>query len=205
MNEVKWWYADRREGGRIVWCKTSYWNAARLANTDIGVRLATSEELPDYEGKLGPGGRKLCHWCREKEVGRGMVKYCSERCRNERNWHVNWTFSRATVARRDKGICVICGWDTEAAKRWWERIRRHSWEAWRLAVPSRRTDWWDADHIIARRDGGSNHPDNLRTLCVFCHKARTREQQRLWAMERRAKRDPEPKLFALSPAPAGGR
>lgn len=27
------------------------------------------------------------------------------------------------------------------------------------------------DHIIPRRDGGTSHPDNLRTLCWGCHNA----------------------------------
>lgn len=38
-------------------------------------------------------------------------------------------------------------------------------------------DWprslWEADHIVPRVEGGSNKLDNLRTLCVPCHKAET--------------------------------
>jgi 5-methylcytosine-specific restriction endonuclease McrA len=30
----------------------------------------------------------------------------------------------------------------------------------------------EVDHIIPRGAGGSNHPNNLRTLCVICHDIR---------------------------------
>jgi 5-methylcytosine-specific restriction protein A len=48
--------------------------------------------------------------------------------------------------------------------------------------------WYQADHIVARAEGGRDHPDNLRTLCVACHKARTAEQRRRWAEEARAQK-----------------
>ena len=38
-------------------------------------------------------------------------------------------------------------------------------------------DWWEADHIVARADGGGCELANLRTLCVPCHKARTTRQR----------------------------
>jgi 5-methylcytosine-specific restriction protein A len=39
---------------------------------------------------------------------------------------------------------------------------------------------WEADHIVPVIEGGSNRLDNMRTLCVPCHKAETRElRQRL--------------------------
>jgi len=39
-------------------------------------------------------------------------------------------------------------------------------------------DLWEAHHVVARADGGSNHPDNLVTLCLRCHKAHTARQAR---------------------------
>jgi hypothetical protein len=34
----------------------------------------------------------------------------------------------------------------------------------------------EVDHILALDDGGSNLPDNLRSLCRDCHRVRTRER-----------------------------
>jgi 5-methylcytosine-specific restriction endonuclease McrA len=54
-----------------------------------------------------------------------------------------WAWSRvvAHVKRRDRFTCQRCG------------------AMYRLEV----------DHIVPRRLGGSDHPDNLRTLCHDCH------------------------------------
>jgi 5-methylcytosine-specific restriction protein A len=35
----------------------------------------------------------------------------------------------------------------------------------------------DVDHIIAKRDGGSDEWNNLRSLCHSCHSARTGRDQ----------------------------
>jgi 5-methylcytosine-specific restriction endonuclease McrA len=35
-------------------------------------------------------------------------------------------------------------------------------------------DWWEADHIIPHSEGGEYVLENMRTLCIPCHKARTK-------------------------------
>jgi len=41
--------------------------------------------------------------------------------------------------------------------------------------------FWDADHIIAVHDGGGSCGlDNIRTLCIACHKKNTAEQRKKW-------------------------
>lgn len=47
-------------------------------------------------------------------------------------------------------------------------------------------DPWECDHIEAKADGGPDHPDNLRLLCIRCHKERTKVQARDRAAVRRA-------------------
>lgn len=48
-------------------------------------------------------------------------------------------------------------------------------------------DWWEADHIIERVRGGRDTLDNLRTLCLRCHKVETARLARERADERRAR------------------
>lgn len=48
-------------------------------------------------------------------------------------------------------------------------------------------DWWEADHIHERIRGGRDHLDNLRTLCLRCHKIETARLARERADERRAR------------------
>ena len=38
-----------------------------------------------------------------------------------------------------------------------------------------RKTWWEADHILAVVEGGDSNLDNVRTLCIPCHRAVTKE------------------------------
>jgi 5-methylcytosine-specific restriction protein A len=48
-------------------------------------------------------------------------------------------------------------------------------------------NWWEADHIHERVRGGKNNLENLRTLCLRCHKAETKRLARERADERRSR------------------
>ena len=52
----------------------------------------------------------------------------------------NWYFWRAYALKRDGGICQECG------------------------APAT-----EVHHIRAKSEEGSDHPDNLISLCVYCH------------------------------------
>ena len=52
----------------------------------------------------------------------------------------------------------------------------------RGVIRKRRKSWWEADHIVAVVEGGDSSLDNMRTLCIPCHRTVTREL----AMRRRA-------------------
>ena len=80
--------------------------------------------------------------------------------------------------RRDGGICQDCRSDTSALRSLLGRFRqRYGREAWReLEIRMgvwHRVELFDADHMMRLADGGSSSPDNLQTLCVFCHRAKT--------------------------------
>ena len=74
-------------------------------------------------------------------------------------------------------------------------IRNKRTRQWRIAADKRReayrkAGWptnpcrhfWEADHIIPHSEGGTYELSNMRTLCILCHKARTR----LWHKARKA-------------------
>ena len=107
----------------------------------------------------GPNGRRFCRWC-HKEVPKGRRSYCDSGC----NAHADFNQSKHVAVRRDERKCTACG----IAGRYGGYPRE--WSLPRLEV----------DHVVAVKDGGSHHPDNLRTLCHACHVKRTKEQRKAW-------------------------
>lgn len=118
------------------------------------------------------------------------------------------TVIRSAVFRRDQGKCADCGLDTEKtrARLWsyaWCWHTKYVWstDEWNglLAVreeilnliaegfPSPRQTWWNADHIVpVEHGGGGSCIKNFQTLCVACHKIKTRAQAAVRASKRRA-------------------
>ena len=81
-----------------------------------------------------------------------------------------WEKLKTAVLRRDRYRCQDCGAEFGARRRkvFDRRLRRgrggYRWES------------LEVHHIIARSDGGSDHPGNLKTLCPGCHRLYTQEQ-----------------------------
>lgn len=141
--------------------------------------------------KLGAG---LCRWC-GTPVGGRRRSWCSDACQSD--FLIRWNPSSAAhhVYRRDKGVCAVCGIDTDEIKALKRRICRDlhrstpinriiingydyadvhaeekAWGPW-----ARYGTLWEADHIIPVIEGGGCCGlDNLRTLCIMCHKAETK-------------------------------
>lgn len=94
--------------------------------------------------KIKSAGSWHCRYCKKKLTGR-RSSWCSKDCEKAVLALVDWSYIRNKIRRRDKWKCVLCG--------------------------ARGTD---VDHIIELADGGCFHdPNNLRTLCNPCHKAKT--------------------------------
>ena len=123
----------------------------------------------------GPAGRSLCRWC-NLEVPQPRRTFCSDWCVQQWRLRSDPGYLRQRVFERDLGVCAICGLHTQAE---WIRIRRLRYPQRRLALAdwglrgtSRRT-LWDADHILPVAEGGGQCDlDNLRTLCLKCHRRR---------------------------------
>ncbi len=125
----------------------------------------------------GPNGRGLCRWC-SLEVPRGRFTFCSEFCVHEWKLRSQPAYLREQVFIRDRGICAGCGIDTsEAARklRYARGANRHALLAhWGLKQRPRKS-LWDADHILPVAEGGGECDlENLRTLCLRCHRETTR-------------------------------
>lgn len=135
----------------------------------------------------GPNGRNLCRFCQE-EVQPPRRTFCSgERTKYSRR-KINgvWTqvvyragygcvhewclrngprYARQAVFDRDQGVCALCG-------------AQHT-----------RKGEWHADHIIPVAEGGGECGlENLRTLCIPCHKNVTAELKKRLAEKRKNNR-----------------
>ncbi len=121
----------------------------------------------------GPNGRNLCRWC-NLEVPPGRSTFCSEWCVNEWRLRSDPGYLREQVFARDRGVCALCGVETEAVWRTIRRARGAGRE--RMLVEwgirgTRRKSLWDADHIVPVSEGGGECDlDNMRTLCLKCHR-----------------------------------
>ena len=110
---------------------------------------------------------------------------------------------RYAVLHRDKGVCQLCDrnckklrermneretWYSERGRyrEFIDRLRRIGWPFYRSL--------WDCDHIVPIIEGGApGDLDNLRTLCLWCHKKETATLRgRMAKREREAKREAEP-------------
>ena len=110
---------------------------------------------------------------------------CSKECVHELKLRTSGRYLRGHVYKRDRGICSECGTDTkDIAKRALciLDIEKRKEFLKENNISTKRKVWkrknggglWDADHIIAVKDGGGQCGlDNIRTLCIPCHKKKT--------------------------------
>jgi len=138
-----------------------------------------AKDLPKNET-----GQTCCRWC-----GNGVKPprrtICSPECSHELLIRTNGKYMRDCVFKRDKGICKICNIDTKKIAK--IALSLHGEEKDKFlkenSISLKRKIWirknggglWDADHIIPVKDGGGMCGlENLRTLCIKCHKLITK-------------------------------
>lgn len=122
----------------------------------------------------GTNGRPLCRWCNLELLPGRRRTFCSEFCVHEWKLRSNPGYLRDQVFARDRGICAMCGVDCQKElhhlKRQRGPARIRAWEKWGLR-PGSRSSLWDADHILPVAEGGGECDlDNIRTLCLRCHR-----------------------------------
>ena len=132
--------------------------------------------------------------------------FCGRACREAYACQTSAQGLRRVVFARDGGVCALCGADGHALV---ERLRAlaaaphgrpvaaalRANAAWadfprcldRLLEKPSDGRAWEADHAVRVADGGGEAlADRVQTLCVPCHKAKTKQEAKRAAAERRA-------------------
>lgn len=137
--------------------------------------------------KQGSNGKSLCRVCGVEVTGRRQT-FCSDECVDKFLTQTDTEYARRKVFERDRGVCQLCGLDTEAVVA--EKTASHMTEgvtaghAKKLAIQAVLIVWgypnmkrrmlWDMDHTHPVVLGGTNDMANLRSLCIPCHKMQTK-------------------------------
>ena len=131
----------------------------------------------------GPNGRPLCRWCELEILARRRRTFCSDYCVHQHRLRTDPGYLRDQVFARDHGRCAACDADTvaiyAALKRSRGVARAAGLSLYGLKTIASRRSLWDADHILPVAEGGGQCDlDNLRTLCLPCHREATANLRR---------------------------
>jgi 5-methylcytosine-specific restriction enzyme A len=126
----------------------------------------------------GPNGLPLCRWCELEVLAKRRRTFCSDYCVHQWRLRTDPGYLRDQVFARDHGICAVCQIDTIAAYNALKRARGPARIAglhlYGMKSITTRRSLWDADHIRPVAEGGGQCDlDNLRTLCLLCHREAT--------------------------------
>lgn len=143
-------------------------------------RLPNAKTLPKNES-----GYTACRWC-GGDVMPPKRTVCSPQCRHEITIRHHSGYMKKCVYDRDQGVCAICGIDTKETAKNALALKgddRVAYLAEHRIGPKRKIHkrkygggLWDADHIVMVKDGGGECGlENLRTLCIKCHKQVTKD------------------------------
>ena len=132
---------------------------------------------------------------REEEL-RSVDLFCQRTCYEEHNQMKNATSLRRELEKRERGVCVECNLDCNALVRQISIFKSRSKRAaeilktspnfgargnrtllTRLARTAAKGHAWECDHKIAVFEGGGMCTvENCQTLCVVCHRKKTKAQ-----------------------------
>ena len=131
----------------------------------------------------GPLGLPLCRWCQLEILAKRRRTFCSEYCVHQWRLRSDPGYLRDLVFARDRGICGLCEADTVAIYKALKRARGADRAAglslYGMRTMTSRRSLWDADHIRPVAEGGGQCDlDNLRTLCLPCHREATADLRR---------------------------
>ena len=162
------------------------------------VALRRGERTPRRPPKRD--GKCVCRFCDKIITAPRRSSYCDATCAD--NFAVRYfpAVARGMVWGRDHGVCAACEMDVGAVERFMQEIEyalgcgspqyRSRLEGWGLPhggwLGSHLLHLWEADHIVPYSEGGDTLGlENLRTLCIWCHRERTRTWHGERARERK--------------------
>ncbi len=165
---------------------------AKLARRRPGRVLGEAGRAQPASLECGPNGRPLCRWCQLEILAARRRTFCSDYCVHQWRLRSDPGYLRDQVFERDRGVCALCQTDTMAALRCLKRSRgkalAEELALWGLRSVGARRSLWDADHILPVAEGGGECDlENLRTLCLPCHREVTADLRR-----RLARQQPHP-------------
>lgn len=131
---------------------------------------------------VNSNGFRECRYCKGSVLPPKRT-FCSPKCIHEHRLRSDGSYLRYHVYQRDFGICAICNIDTsKIAQELWKvkynsnqhdiLLKKYNITKTRkITLNKNGGGLWDADHIIpVKKGGGLCGLDNLRTLCISCHK-----------------------------------
>jgi len=127
-------------------------------------------------------GFRCCRYCNQS-VKPPKKTFCSKECVHEYLLRSSGKYLRSMVYKRDLGICSICDIDTKKTAQLLFDLdsndpeRKRLYDVYNISTKRKITPnkngggLWDADHIIPVKNGGGQCGlENMRTLCISCHK-----------------------------------
>jgi 5-methylcytosine-specific restriction protein A len=138
-------------------------------------KLAEAGRAVAADAATGPHGRPLCRWCLLEILAPRRRTFCSDYCVHQWRLRSDPGYLRDQVFARDQGVCALCATDTvraySALRRSRGLARTQALAMWGMHSVTARRSLWDADHIRPVAEGGGQCDlDNLRTLCLPCHR-----------------------------------
>lgn len=135
-------------------------------------------------------GNRLCRFCQNR-VHPPRRTFCSDECVHEWKIRSDTKYMRSQVYERDLGICSMCNVDTRYTKIHIENFKRslrngaitvesfiETIKNFNITSKESEKSLWHADHIKpVFLGGGQCGLDNIRTLCVSCHKSVTKKSR----------------------------
>lgn len=129
-------------------------------------------------------GFRCCRWCGES-IHPPRRTFCSDACVHELRLRTQPGYVRQCCYDRDKGICHLCKVDTKVIAKMARKLdgkarvdylEKHSIRGTRkIHARKHGGGLWDADHTVAVVNGGGLCGlENIRTLCIACHKGVTK-------------------------------
>jgi 5-methylcytosine-specific restriction endonuclease McrA len=163
-------------------------------------RYLTKEQK--VESRARASNEKLCRWCGldVKRLSTRRSTFCSDDCVHEFRIRTDSSYIRHYIAQRDKHTCQICGLDCKGfLRKLWRFVNEAKSSGTYSSTPWRerqkaleyefftslgmewvnthcRSTFYDIDHINPVVEGGHQcGEENLRLLCLGCHRKETAE------------------------------